>query len=144
MKDRLPDFARDALDPAGMAEVRDHIEGCSECRAELALILMLGTPAAVPAGLEDRVVMAVRARTARSGPGVRHYAVAASFVLALIAGSLFLRDRGPDVVASGEAGLASSQSAGWLDTHDPLLSGSAGLHSLSEEELEKLLKELES
>lgn len=145
VRDRLPDHARDALDIADRARLEQHLAGCDECRSEAALVGSLAIPVGTPADLEVRVLTAVRSRGAGKGVrvrGFRHYALAASFVFAVITGSLLWQQFGdtpapatPDV----EPGVAMALPAG----SEPMLHES-GLQSLSEDELRMLLEELES
>lgn len=142
VRDRLPEFVRDALDVADGARVEQHLATCADCAAECELVSAIAVPVAVPAELEARVVAVARSTT-RRGSGVRQYAIAASFALAMVTGSILWRKGvGPaGVVTSSDVGVEAvlAQPTG----ADPLLHES-GLQSLSEDELRTLLEELES
>jgi Putative zinc-finger len=144
IQDRLPEFARNALDAGETIVVARHLETCVDCRGELELVRVLGASVAVPTGLEDRVVIAVRSRPAWRSAGVRQYAVAASFVMALVTASLIWRSGDRPTGSHDGADATSVVSLEWRDTRNPLLPETAGLQALSEEELLKLLQELES
>ena len=145
VRDRLPEHARDALEVVDAARLEQHLAECAECRSEARLILILASPVTAPADLESRVIRAVRAEpiAIRDGrAGFRHYALAASFVLAVITGSLLWQRFGESGTRTGlavETDVAIALPAG----ADPLLHES-GLQALSEEELRTLLEELES
>jgi hypothetical protein len=135
VRDRLPESMDGRLDAGEAALMRAHLADCAECRAESELIALLRTPVTVPAELEARVVAAVRAHAPIRRP-VRHYAMAATFVLAIISGALFsLRNAG--TTDPGDIVLAPPEEG-------ELLLRGPGLTSLSEAELEALLKEIES
>jgi len=142
--DLLPEFARDELDAVDAASVREHLAGCDDCRAELEVVRMLAEPVAVPAGLEDRLVRAVRSRPVTRWGGMRYYAVAATFVITVIAASVVLRRIGHSPPEPVGDELAAFPTLAWPEVGDPLLHGSPGLQALSEGELLKLLQELES
>jgi len=148
VRDALPDRLAGRLDPSADALVALHLRGCGECRAEAGLLERILEPVAVPFGLETRVLAAVRNRRGSilpfRFPATRHSAMAATVVFALVTASLLAR-RGRS---------ASDENAFWTDTaddaalvwsayDDPLVPGSAGLSSLSVEELERVLKEME-
>jgi hypothetical protein len=146
VRDRLPEHARDALDVADGARIEQHLATCAECRAEAALVTALATPVTPPADLESRVIRAVRAEPigVRRGGGAafRHYALAASFVFAVVTGSLLWQQfggTGAGQIPDPETDVALAVPAGT----DPLLHES-GLQALSEDELRTLLEELES
>lgn len=144
-RDRLPEHARDALDVADGARLEQHLAVCADCRAESALVIALASPVTAPADLESRVIRAVRAEpigVRGRGAGFRHYALAASFVVAVVTGSLLWQQfggTGGRTVPEPETDVALALPAG----ADPLLHES-GLHALSEDELQTLLEELES
>jgi Putative zinc-finger len=145
VQDLLPEFARDELGPVAAATVRRHVADCDECRTELELVRLLTEPVTTPAGLEDRLVGAVHARPVTRRGSMRYYAVAATFVMALVAASVVLRRIGESRPAETPAdALVAIPILAWPDGGDPLLHGSPGLQALSESELLKLLQELES
>ena len=72
LKDSLPAFALDALDPQERAEVAAHIATCAACTAELAVLdrVVSGVgleapPVTPPAGLKARVIARVEAERSR-------------------------------------------------------------------------------
>jgi len=138
VRDRLPEFTRDALDVADTARVEQHLSECADCRAEAGLVALLAVPATVPPDLENRVLDAVRVAPV-AGASLRHYAVAASVAFVAIMGSILWQQSGNSPQAPAEDDMTV---LAWPD--DPLLHQTAGLHSLSEDELAVLLEELES
>jgi Putative zinc-finger len=145
VQDLLPEFARAELDPVVAATVRVHVAGCGECRAELELVRLLMEPVTAPVGLEDRLIRAVQSRPVTRWGDIRYYAVAATFVMAIVAASVVLRRIGESRPADGAADeQVAIPTLAWPDGGDPLLHGSPSLQALSETELLKLLKELES
>jgi hypothetical protein len=141
VQDLLPEYARGELDPVDAASVRGHVTGCEDCRGELEIVRMLVEPVAFPAGLEDRLVHAVQSRPVSRWGGMRYYAVAATFIMTVVAASLVLRRIDASRPHPAEVAYPS---VAWPDIGDPLLHGSPGLQALSEGELLKLLQELES
>jgi hypothetical protein len=144
VRDRLPPRSRDGLDVADAARLEQHLAACADCRAEATLVSALAVPVAVPPELEAHVLRAVRKQpaVANGAGGVRHYALAASFVFALLTGSLLWQQFGArpspaTIDGAVEAVLALPVGA------DALLHES-GLQSLSEDELRTLLEELGS
>lgn len=137
VRDRLPQYREGDLDVRDATAVRAHLAECAECRAEIELIGLLQTPVSAPADLEARVIAAVRAHAPMRRP-VRSYAIAATFAVAVITGSL-LWPRGPGsgTTEPGDIAVAPHEEG-------ELLLRGPGLTSLSEEELESLLKELGS
>jgi anti-sigma factor RsiW len=143
VRDRLPEHTRDALDVADAARLEQHVATCEECSAEAAIVRLLAQPVAVPEVTATRVLDAVRSSGARPRGGLhlRHFALAASFAFAVIAGSLLWQRTGP---SSGSVDTADVDAVVALPVEsDPLLHES-GLQSLSEEELRTLLEDLES
>lgn len=143
VRDRLPEHSRDALDVADAARLDQHLASCEECSAEAAIVRLLAVPVATPAATEARVLDAVRGTTVQSRGGLhlRHYALAASFALAVITGSLLWQRIGPSRTPA-EPMDVDAVIALPMET-DPLLHES-GLQSLSEDELRTLLEDLES
>lgn len=150
MRDLLPLYVRGAVLPHEQAAAEQHIASCADCAQEASIIRLLQQSIEpVPAGLEDRVLSAVRApqpRTARRFVPAR-LAMAATVTLAVIGGALAI-DRYTAPPADGEMMLAEfelpSAMVGWVVDSDPLLHGGATLDELTVEELEILLAELES
>lgn len=146
VRDRLPEYARDALDVADNARIDQHLAECADCSAEAQLVAAIAVPVTLPAAVESRVAAAVRSRmplTARRWPGFRHYAIAASFAFALITGSVLWRHGGGQRMAPASPDVDIDAVLAQPSGADPLLHES-GLQSLSEDELRILLEELES
>jgi predicted anti-sigma-YlaC factor YlaD len=137
-QDLLPEYVGGGLDSAITARVRAHLAECDACRGEAALLELLRAKVELPAGLEERVVAAVHAGQTRRPRrlGVKHYAMAASVAFAALTGSLIWQN-------SPGRGPATVESAGAVAADEHVLR-SPGLSALSEEELEALLKEIES
>ena len=149
IRELLPERDRDSLDAPDRLGVDEHLAVCADCRADLELIGALRADAAavrVPVGLETRVVNAVRRPPIRRAWVPAHLAIAASIVLALLAGGALLRDGAGNRASAGvEPGDAVSAAAVvGPSVREPLLRGVPALHELSVEELEVLLSELES
>ena len=146
VRDRLPDRLDSRLDDIAEVAVTGHLATCDECRAEALVLALLRTPVAVPAGLETRVLRAVRSQRAVTPlrfRSTRHLAMAATVAFALITASLLARQESE----RPEDGLPTDtpETAGlvWSAYEDPLLPGGAGLHALSVAELELVLQEME-
>lgn len=151
VRDLVPAFVRASLLPHEEAATEAHLEGCAECRHEVAIVRLIhATQPIVPAGLEARVLLAVRRPVAprRWAPG--RLAMAATVATALLGGTLALQRAGvipfpADNAASFGTVDASVVSAlGWAAAEDPLLHGASAVPQLSVEELEILLAELDS
>lgn len=155
VRDLLPLRASGRLDDVRARAVGDHLDGCGDCRAELAVLrAVAATTPVAPAGLEARVLTGlavpqtpVRTRLASGrrrwvGLAPAPLAAAATFAAALLGGVL-LYDRldvppaAPPVVEV-DATLAWAAGAG-----DPLVQGATTLAELTDEELEQLLTEME-
>jgi hypothetical protein len=146
VRDRLPELANGFANAAETQAVRAHVAECRECAAELALIETLRAEETfVPFGLERRVIQAVRAgRTQRTWSPAR-VAMAATVVFALVTAGLLMSDApwgvqqpvsvGDDVTLGATELIGPSES---------MVNGVPSLHNLSEEQLEKLLRELGS
>jgi anti-sigma factor RsiW len=148
-RDLLPLRIRQELPPHEATAVDAHVSGCTACGAELALVQRLAAARpAVPAGLEQRVLLAVRRPAPRRWvpAGVGMAAVLAGL---LIGGVLVLQRAGYEpaadpvpvsvVLENGTAPVVS-----WALPDDPLLHGGSTLQELSAEQLELILAELES
>lgn len=158
IRDEIPALLRGELLTHEVAALEQHLGGCAECRAEVDIVRLLqSTLAPVPAGLEARVLGAVRSgrlidnaphgtRTAgdrfRSGPirlirsAPARLAMAATVAAAVLGGSLMLGRDGTELDVDLD-------SVSWAAAEDPLLHGGSELHDLSVEELELLLEELD-
>lgn len=148
VRDRLPDRLHGRLDDAAVARLERHLATCEECRSEAGLLEQLRATAPVPGGLEGRVRAAVReadrpARILRF-PVRRNLALAATVVFALVTATVVTQRGGePDPASLAFTDAPDGAGLIWSAWDEPLLAGGAGLHALSEEELERVLLELE-
>lgn len=143
-RDLLPELVSGALDRALADAVERHLDVCAACAAERGVVaLVRAAVVRPPAGLESRVVRAVRTGgRAQRLPQARRLAVAAMAAFAVLTGGLLLRG-----VVSDETEPAPGMAdvtLGWPVVQDPILRATPALHDLSVEELESLLAELES
>jgi predicted anti-sigma-YlaC factor YlaD len=140
IRDLLPALVRGELLPYDTASAEQHLDGCATCRAEAGIVRLLQESLApVPAGLEARVIGAVRRRSSRRWTPVR-LAMAATLAAAVLGGSVvFDRMTSRDTAEVGSDPYVLS----WAAAEDPLLHGGSELQQLSEEELEVLLIELD-
>jgi len=112
VRDRLPELALDALPAGDAAAVERHLAWCAACRKEAedlragAAVLPFALPPTAPdAGLEDRVVGAVRrAAGADRAPGRAGRTAVAAVVAAMVAVSAL----GWGAVMAGRAGRLSA------------------------------------
>jgi hypothetical protein len=148
-RELLPLRIRSELLPHEATRVDAHVAACAECRADQALLGTIARGvAAVPAGLEQRVLAAIAA------PAPRRWvpaglAMAATLAAALIGGALLMQRAGYDLTPGGvPGGLVLEESmapvVSWVMHDDPLLDGGSTLQQLSVEQLELVLAELES
>jgi anti-sigma factor RsiW len=101
--DVLLDLSLDGLSPAAAADARAHVEGCPECAAawsrveeeQKALRRGLGRTPPAPAGLEARIVGAVRAQPLPVRGGTFRRFLAAAAVLLCAAGAWAYAHRTP-------------------------------------------------
>ena len=149
VRDFIPGLVRNELLPHEAAATESHLEQCTECRGEAALVrLFYTTQPTVPAGLEARVLLAVRAPVASRRWMPARLAMAATFAAALLGGTFVLERMGVFVRPAAEQNVALDASAAsvfsWAAAEAPWLHGSSALQEMSAEELEKLLAELGS
>jgi hypothetical protein len=148
VRDRLPDLVNGRLSGSEAAALRTHAAGCAACAAELRLVQALhAQEIAPPFGLERRVLRAVRAGPPKRAWSPVRLAMAATVVFALVTAGLLTRDAGqPQPGNDGEISLEVQEvtAADLPGPADPLLSGAPALHNLSNEQLERLLRELGS
>lgn len=151
--DRLPALAAGRLVGSALDDVRQHVATCAACAQELALIRALAAhEVPVPDGLEARVRTALR--SAPSGPrwaSPGRLAMAATVVFALVTAGLLNGRNGADprVAVDTPADVAAEEGEDlaappWPSVDEPLMRGGPALYQLSVDELETLLKELES
>lgn len=152
MRDLLPAFVRNEALPHERAAVQLHIDICGDCAREAELVRLLQHAFdPLPAGLEARVLNAVRAAPSKSTrwSGPARLAMAATVAITMIGGAFAINhlrtsDAGPGQLLTAEFDLPSAALFGWVADGDPMLHGSAGLDELTVEELELLLAELDS
>jgi anti-sigma factor RsiW len=148
-RDLVPLLIRGQLLPDDAAVTEAHLSACAECRAEMDVVHAVSRDIApVPAGLQARVLLAVRRPPRRAGL-VNRLAMAATLAAAVLGGSVIFerwaQQRLPEanggalVMEDGMPPLVS-----WGVSQDPLLQGSSSVTQLSLEELEILLQELDS
>lgn len=136
VRDLLPSLTRGEMLPHEVTLVELHLDACAECTAEAGIVRLLqSTLAPMPAGLEERVLAAVRRRSLLRGRPAR-LALAATLAAAVIGGSLIYERAGARADLDIEA-------VSWAAAQDPLLHGGSELHELSVEQLELLLEELD-
>lgn len=139
IRDLLPSLVRGEMLPHEAASLEHHLLGCERCRAEAEIVRLLQESLVpVPAGLESRVIGAVRRRSSRRWRPAR-LALAATVAAAVLGGSLFFER----TFRPGADDALDVATLSWAAAEDPLLHGSNELYELSAEELELLLSELE-
>ena len=172
MRDRLPDLLHERLESSVRAAVMAHVDQCSDCRAEMALLREARVVLSPELGAVDVIAISrvVVERTRRpSKAGVRRspwmdWRIAASVALLVVgAGSVALLVRSPEtpsrVVAIADtrsvapnaarpetlaAGpLPPSETAPMATTPGAELSATASVSDLSESELRALLRDLD-
>ena len=147
IRDLLADRVDGRLAERACVQVDDHLTSCVDCRAERDLLrTILDARPAVPLGLESRVRAAVQPRRARRRLGPARLAVAATVVFAALLAAVMLApggilDRNTPV---DDADVAATTTGTRSPNSDPLLHGGPGLGTLSVDELEALLAELDS
>lgn len=143
--DVYPDVLNGRADAALAQQVRAHVAACDDCGADIELLEALhAEPILVPAGLHERVVKATRSPQPRWRIGRSELAMVATLAMAVIGGSLLVSN---DTVPTAPAPVirpVAQQSYGLIGVEEAMMSGKASLEDLSIEELESLLKELES
>ena len=136
IRDLLPSLVRGELLSHETTLAELHLVGCAACRAEADIVrLIQASLAPVPAGLEGRVLGAVRRRSVLRGRPAR-LALAATLAAAVLGGSL-IYDR------AGVSDGLDVEAVSWAAAQDPLLHGGSELHELTVEQLEVLLEELD-
>lgn len=165
IRDSLPDLLHGRLGEADKATLSAHVESCASCRAELALLgeVRASAPIApridverVAAALPVRAVVVPEAPRQPARPGVSSpiWKLAAAMAIA-ISGALLVQDRGAvseagsrTVVISPvpvQAGGAGDLLESPLATEDNgSLSLVAGVHELTDDQIESLLIELDA
>ncbi|HEY5491670.1 MAG TPA: zf-HC2 domain-containing protein [Gemmatimonadaceae bacterium] len=161
MRDQLPGYVHGLLSAAEVSIVDAHLEGCEDCRAEVALLgkarvaLSLGVPridvASVVSVLPAPPVTLRRAPHSTSRrlavAGAWKYAAAAALVLAVGSSALWHRARGTtdQHVADSSSVVVPETTAAVLpaQSEDGITFG-GGLSDLSLDDLQSLLGQLDS
>lgn len=165
VRDLLPDLLHERLTPAERQRVQAHVDGCAECRAELALLRGLRAAMhrvpAIDTGAVAATIPAYRAPARRSWASWR--AAAAVALIAVGGASVALVQRGsgahsdststaaPTTVAAadpvatpGAAGTAGeTRRVAAAPSHRELALASAAIGELDERELSTLVKDIE-
>lgn len=149
IRDMLAAHALGRLTLPEQEAVDTHVAACADCAAEQEVVRMLQTGLAeLPAGLEARVLRAVRRATPSRRWNPARLAMAATLAAAVLGGTVIFERAGLPGVAPRPATTLSLETDGpgvsWQTEGDPLLHGGSALQELSEEELELILAELES
>lgn len=115
VRDRLPELMHNRLDGELLRVVRSHVDGCADCRAELALLVQLRSASAAPRVDTSRIVAALpryRAvpawRRAMGGGSAQLRAAAAAVVLLIGGYSLLGRDRPERAEPAGQVQTATA------------------------------------
>lgn len=153
----IPEFLAGRLDPQSEARVREHLEGCAECRSRAnAVSLLQETPVPIPDPERwDGFVGGVVEAAAR--PSRRRSRIALGVVAALAAAALVVfswvrlsdvpRLAPPDLddLAQEIVKLPESQTSAWTAGLTPTSSLSAGVDAsgLSDAELDELAVEVD-
>jgi predicted anti-sigma-YlaC factor YlaD len=149
-RDLLPPLVRAELTGPDAATVEAHLATCAACLEEVAVVRQVhALKVVVPAGLEARVLTAVRRRMPAPRWVPARWAMAATFAAAVLGGTVIferlgvrLGDDVQPAFVELDDGVVTVLS--WAAAEDPLLHGLSALDQLSIEELEVLLAELES
>jgi hypothetical protein len=146
-RDLVPLLIRGQLLPHDAVVTEAHLGACAECRAEADVVHAVARGlATVPAGLEARVLLAVRRPLRRAG-SVNRLAMAATVAAAVLGGSVIFERWAQQQVPEGGGALVMEEGmpplVSWGVSQDPLLQGSSPVTQLSVEELEILLQELD-
>ncbi|MGH7502991.1 MAG: anti-sigma factor family protein [Longimicrobiales bacterium] len=144
VRDRLPDYVLDRLGPGEASLMEAHVRACAGCRAERDLVGALRTaPVMVPDGLHDRVMSAIRNRPARRW-SASQLAMAATVVFAFASAGVISQTgllQGPSPTLEIPVTVPVLD---WTAGEPVLLRGGLDLDILSEDELVKLLEEMDS
>jgi hypothetical protein len=142
IRELIPDWAGERLDPATIVEVEAHVAACAECGDELALARSIfASRATIPAGLADRVSTLV----SRDDRSIRRpwWGLSAAAVAALAIGIGIASEPSGSDFSTSAPGYASGTEEGelWL-SDDGLIAGAPTLEVLSDQALLDLLDEL--
>jgi anti-sigma factor RsiW len=161
MRDRLPEYALGVLGRDESARVGTHVSSCEACRAELALLersraaLALGVPRMDAAAIASALPSAkgrtpASLRLSRRFTVSRHvwqYAAAAGLVMLVGGGVVWRRaSQAPAAphVDTTQVAVAPAESAAAPTTLDEGISFGGGLSDLSVDDLQALLRQMDS
>lgn len=137
MRDALPDLMHGRLADDRRATVQRHVDGCADCRAELALLERVRGSVPVPAIDPARIVAALPAapgRTTRRVPAASTaWRVAAAVLLLVGSGTVLDRVSGPDGVPGPDTLVRIANAA------PAELSPGASIQDISDSELRALV-----
>lgn len=140
VRDVYPDYLNDALDAETAQQVRAHILTCDACASEAAILDALQLQASlVPADLHARVLAAAALPQPRKRLPRAALVMAASIAIAVIGGIAVMQSADQPPAAAREPAAF-----GYVSVEQAMLSGKASLDDFSEEQLEMLLKEMET
>ncbi|MGK2963419.1 MAG: anti-sigma factor family protein [Gemmatimonadaceae bacterium] len=165
IRDSLPDLLHGRLGEVDKATLTAHVESCAACRAELALLREIRASAPLAPRIDiERVTAALPVRSvlvrdaprkpAVSGVNSPIWKFAAAIAIA-ISGGLLVQDRGvvsevgsrtvvvSPIPAEAEDGIVRVEPAPATETEGSL-SLVAGLHELTDDQIESLLTELDA
>lgn len=146
LRDQLPEIASGRATEPNRARGLAHAEVCADCAAELELLTRLYEDRPpLPDVLATRIAAGVRAGTpfrARRRRWVPAWGLAAAAVAGLAFGIPSLIERMSPTVAGDDLEAVAMLGSPWL-SGDPLIAGAPVLESLSDDELTRLLEELE-
>ena len=142
IREWLPDHAGGRLDEVRAASLADHLDTCVACarEARLASLLYSARPAP-PAGLSERIQLAVRERP---WPSFRPWWGLAAAAVAAVAFGIGIAVPRSDAPETGipTFAAAAEESDFWL-SDDGLIAGAPMFEDLSDEALLALLEEIE-
>ncbi|MBX9928401.1 MAG: zf-HC2 domain-containing protein [Gemmatimonadaceae bacterium] len=170
IRDLLPEYAHDRLAPAVRDQVAAHVAGCEPCQAELALIgavrssLAAQVPTLDTRAIAARVIAIPRRPARRSWVERRWQFAAAASALLMVGVSYAVLGRGgsgmpgvdstPPRIEAPSGGNGASTGGSTLASNLPAASAQAsarlelsfggGLADLSDEQLTRLLSEIDS
>jgi hypothetical protein len=143
VRDLLPDLVADRLSGAQSALVHEHVASCQACADELDLVRSIRADAVVlPVQLEGRVLNALRSDRRPSWFTPGRAALAAPVAFALLTATML--DFGGEAEPGETPDIEALAPPPWPSADEPLMRGGPALNQLSLDELESLLKELES
>ena len=112
MRDRLPELMHNRLAGETLVVVRQHVDGCADCRAELALLEQLRNASVAPRVDASRIVAALpryrKVPAWRRATGSAQLRAAAAAVVLLVGGYTLL---GRDTIGRGGEPAAQTQTA---------------------------------